>query len=344
MLRSIAWTAQFILLALIAYNAITAMWGWKVPAPARPGSRARRVRVVIPAHNEEKVIEGILEDLAHQSYPDDHYRVWVLADRCGDRTVELARQKAEVIERHEGPDGKGAAIAWYLAQQPLAEEEALVILDADNRVPVSLLERVADEIDDGHDVLQVYLDVGNPDDTMLTVASALTYWSSNRMVQLARRNLGWSCDLGGTGTVLTKGALREVGGFGNSVTEDQEMAVRLALRNVQVTWLHDVRVSDEKPRGVGEATRQRARWMAGKKAVAKRYLGELFLGALRQRRWELFDLALRLVQPGRSFVALASAAVMLAAFWSQSPYFLDWRIWPVIAFQAGTSGDTRWSR
>ena len=71
--------------------------------------------------------------------------------------------------------------------------------------------------------------MSNPDASALTTAAALSYWASNRMVQLARRNLGWSADLGGTGMCLTGEALAAVGGFGTSATEDQELVARLVL-------------------------------------------------------------------------------------------------------------------
>ena len=49
-------------------------------------------------------------------------------------------------------------------------------------------------LDAGHEVVQCYLDVENPDGSVLATASAMTYWAGNRMVQLARDNLGWSAE------------------------------------------------------------------------------------------------------------------------------------------------------
>jgi cellulose synthase/poly-beta-1,6-N-acetylglucosamine synthase-like glycosyltransferase len=172
----------------------------------------------------------------------------VLADRCTDRTAEIARtQGVEVAERSDGPDGKGAALAWYLSEHPLDPAEALVVLDADNRVPSNLLARFADELDAGHHTLQAYLDVSNPDASPVATASALSYWASNRMVQLARTNLGWTADLGGTGMCLTAEAIEAAGGFGTSLVEDQEMGVRLFAAGIKVRWLHDVRIRTKSP-------------------------------------------------------------------------------------------------
>jgi cellulose synthase/poly-beta-1,6-N-acetylglucosamine synthase-like glycosyltransferase len=260
--------------------------------------------VVIPAHDEERVVGGLLADLAAQDHP--HGAVWVLADRCTDRTADVARAAgAGVAERETGDDGKGAALSWYLQRHPLDPDEALVVLDADNRVPVDLLTRFSDELDAGHAVLQAYLDVSNPDASPVAMASALSYWASNRMVQLARTNLGWPADLGGTGMCLTSGAIAAAGGFGSSLVEDQEMGVRLFAAGIPVRWLHDVRVRDEKPSEAVVAMRQRSRWATGRSEVARSWTWPL----LRLRTPAAFDLALRLRQPSRMGVAMASAGL-----------------------------------
>lgn len=326
MLRALFKASQVLILGLAGYNAVTALWGWRNRDPAPPGPRSRRMRVVVPAHNEAGVITDLLSDLASQDYPPDLTDVWVIADRCTDATAEVASVLARVAVRREGEGGKGEALAWYLADHPLARDEALVVFDADNRVPRNVLARFADEFDAGHDVLQAYLDVTNPDASPLATASALSYWAGNRMVQLARTNLGWSADLGGTGMAFTAAALERAGGFAGSLTEDQELAARLALAGEKVEWLHDVKIRDEKPAGTRATVGQRSRWMAGKRAVARAHAGRLFVSAIERRSPRLLDHTIRLVQPGRTFVALASGLFTVGAVVT-SGWFLPWQLW-----------------
>jgi cellulose synthase/poly-beta-1,6-N-acetylglucosamine synthase-like glycosyltransferase len=326
MVRLTGLVAQATLLLLALYNAVTALWGWPDRVPAGPGSGRRRLRVVIPAHDEASVIGALLDDLAEADYPEDLHRVWVLADRCRDETAEVGRVRgAAVAERTEGTGGKGAALSWYLDAHPLADEETLVVFDADNRVPPNVLRRIADEIDRGHQVVQCYLDVtDHGPQSLLAEASALSYWAGNRMVQLARSNLGWSADLGGTGMALTKRAIFDAGGFTASLTEDQDLGIRLALAGYRVEWLHDVKVEDEKPRSLRVAVMQRARWMAGKRAARRRHLKRLLSERPSMSR---LDLAIRLVQPGRSFVALVSGLLAVMAATTRSDWLLPWQVW-----------------
>ena len=85
-----------------------------------PGSRGKdgdeggelpRVCVVVPAHNEEAVIEGLAASLAAQDYPRDRLRLLFTLDRCTDRTREIIERvfagdpRVEVIEIESCPEG-----------------------------------------------------------------------------------------------------------------------------------------------------------------------------------------------------------------------------------------------
>lgn len=325
MLKSLFRSLEVGLLVLVGYNLIVAVFGWKNrPRVDRAGS-PRNFRVVVPAHNEEAVIDALLGDLAALTGPSEA-EVVVLADHCTDETVAVASARdVTVVERESGAGGKGAALAWYLESAPLLDGEVFVVLDADNRVPPDLIERFSQELDQGHHVLQAYLGISNPDASAVATASALSYWASNRMVQLARRNLGWTADLGGTGMCLTKEALDVVGGFGSSLVEDQELGVRLFLAGHPVTWLHDVSILDEKPTSAAVSVRQRSRWASGRTQVARKYVPEL----LARRDMASFDLAVRLFQPSRMLVAVFSAGLAVAS--ALGAPTLGTRLWVSVA-------------
>ena len=128
---------------------------------------------------------------------------------------------------------------------------------------------------------------------------------------------------------LTADALSRAGGFGDSLTEDTNLGVRLALAGFPVRWLHDIRVADEKPAALTATVGQRARWMAGKRSTARRHLPALLGAALRRRSLGLFDLAVRLVQPGRMLVALLSAIAFVVAWWVEPSWLYPAPVWLV---------------
>ena len=316
MLRVLLWLGQFVVVAPSVYETLVSLFGLRTPPEPQPGAGTTPIRVVVPAHDEEEVIEGIATDLAAQDYPKDHLDAWVIADRSSDATARLASAHVSVAERSGGVGGKGAAISWFLSQHPLRDGEALVVLDADNRIDTSFIRSIATALESGHHSVQAYLDVSNPDASVLTMANALTYWASNRSVQLARSNIGWSCDLGGTGMAVSSEALAAVGGFEDDLTDDLALNVRLNLAGYRTHWMHHVHVRDEKPTATEETVLQRARWVRGKRDVQRRHGRQLFRTAIRQREPSLLDLGFRLYNPGRSFLALLliGLAVVAAVF------------------------------
>lgn len=324
MIRVLVWLGQVVIVAPALYSIIVSLWGLRSQRNRADVRSTLRVRVVVPAHDEESVIGGITADLAAQDHPSELLDAWVIADRCTDRTVEIASQMVSVAERTVGVGGKGAAIAWFLENHPLKDGELLLVIDADNRIDPEFVRRMAGAVEAGHPVVQAYLDVANPDGSALTTANALTYWASNRMVQLSRTNLGWSCDLGGTGMMFTGEALVAAGGFSDDLADDLSLNVRLNLAGYRAHWLHDVRVRDEKPTGAADSITQRARWARGKREVQRSYGGKLVRAAMKQRQPALLDLVYRLYHPGRSFMALLIAVLAVVAGWAPSLGLWPW--------------------
>lgn len=323
MLRVLIWLGQFLFVFPALYSSIIALWGLKTPRAPRSTQPVRRIRVVVAAHNEAKVIAGLAEDIASQTYPQNLLRACVVADRCTDDTAAVAGRFLDVVERREGEGAKGAAIAWYLDDVPLEVDEALLVLDADNRIGSDYVERVAGALEGDVEVVQTYLDISNPDESVLATANALTYWASNRMVQLSRSNIGWSCDLGGTGMALTRSALDAAGGFTDDLTDDTALNARLNLAGYRAKWLHDVHVFDEKPTDTRSTITQRSRWARGKRDAQREYGWSLVRSGFANAQPAVLDLAYRLYNPGRSFIALVVAILAVLA-----AVFPQWGLWP----------------
>ncbi|MGI9585236.1 MAG: glycosyltransferase family 2 protein [Acidimicrobiia bacterium] len=331
MLRLLLWVGQFLIVLPAAYSSIISLWGFRNQPPTPRSSGTRPVRAVVAAHDEATVIAGVAADLAHQDTEGDLLEAVVIADRCTDDTASIAAKHVEVVVRASGTGGKGAAIEWYLDAHPLAPNEILLVLDADNRVSPDFVAHIAAPFDRGASVVQCYLGVTNPDGSALATASALTYWASNRMVQLARSNIGWSCDLGGTGMAIASEALDSIGGVGDDLTDDLSLNVRLNLAGYTTAWVHDVQVQDEKATTTSSTVRQRARWVSGKRDVRRAYGRRLIGSGIKRWQPNLLDLAFRLYNPGRSFIALVIALVAVAAAIWPNAGFWPWQVLALVA-------------
>ena len=74
----------------------------RATSPALRSSRQIHFDIIVPAHNEETVIQGVVANLRRLDWPADGFRILVVADNCTDSTAALARAAgAEVLERHD---------------------------------------------------------------------------------------------------------------------------------------------------------------------------------------------------------------------------------------------------
>lgn len=292
--------------------------------------------MVIPAHNEERVIGYLVSDLRSQDYPADAYRTWVLADRCQDGTAAVAEQEgARVVERRQGSEGKGELLKWHLAAHPLQPEEALVVLDADNRIPPSFLSDISDALAGGAQVVQASVLPSNPHASPIAAAAGLGDWMARELIYKPKAARGWPIELGGTGLCVTARALREAGGWSGSFTEDLDLTVRLLLVGHRVEYLFDTIIWDEKPINLRSAVGQRRRWAVGRTQVRRRRGPKLWRAALAKRSLPMMALALRMAAPGRSFRWLAALLMGVFSVVGGWGFPFSWPIWGGILLWLG---------
>src|SRR5207245_6510421 len=75
--------------------------------PANRPQDVPRLLFLVPAHNEELLIQSCLRSLAQLEYPADRFDILVVADNCTDRTADLVRQTGvRCLDRHN-PEVRG---------------------------------------------------------------------------------------------------------------------------------------------------------------------------------------------------------------------------------------------
>jgi cellulose synthase/poly-beta-1,6-N-acetylglucosamine synthase-like glycosyltransferase len=217
--------------------------------------------ILIPAHNEEKVLRRTIETVFEASYPDKE--IIVIDDGSADRTYQIAQSYSadgvKVIQRPNG--GKSVALNHGMR---FARGEIVVIVDADSMVGKNtFLELVQPFKDPEVAAVAGNIKVLNREN-WITRCQALEYIAS---INIYRRAL----DIFGSVTVVP-GALgayrREVlegSGFYDSDTlvEDFDLTVK-ALKTGKVVKACNSAISyTEAPASVGELIKQRLRWNRG---------------------------------------------------------------------------------
>ncbi len=264
--------------------------------------RFLKFAILIPAHNEQDVIDKLITNLKKLDYPDDFYRIIVIADNCTDNTAQVARESGAIVWERRDPLRRGKQYTLDWAFRRVLKEgnfDAVCVFDADNLVSLNFLRKVNEKLLSGEKVVQCYLDTKNPLDTWITKAYALGYWISNRVFQLARWRLGFSAVLGGTGFSLRRDIVERYALGLTSLTEDLELTVKLNLKGIKVGWIHDAKVYDEKPLTLKDSWYQRLRWMRGHWDVALRYGFALLKKAILEGKLHMFDMFFYAISPLR---------------------------------------------
>lgn len=262
--------------------------------------------LVVAAHNEEAVIENMVESLKRLNYPKESYDIFVIADNCTDPTAEIARKAGANVYERESEDkrGKGYALEWMFQKIFALDKhyDAVAVFDADNVVHPEFLNAMNHRMQQGYKVVQGYIDSKNPFDSWITSAYTISFWSINKLFQYSRFNLGLPCQLCGTGFVVDTEVLQKIGWQATCLTEDMEFTMRLVLNDYSVAYAEDAVIYDEKPLTFGQSWKQRIRWMQGQTDVASRFVPSLIKKAFKEHKWSPIDCAVYLLQPVRILI------------------------------------------
>lgn len=237
--------------------------------------KEHRFMMIIPAHNEEKVIRELVESLQNLDYNKNLYDIYVIADNCTDNTAQIAKEAGAIVyerfdEKHKT---KGFALQWFL-QQKIDEDapyDAFCIFDADNIVDKNFLNAMNKKLNQGEDVVQGYRDIKNPSDSWVSAGYAIFYWTMNRFYHLARYNLGLSPLINGTGFMVKFDVVKPEGWKTKTLTEDIEFSLKRIIAGKKLGWATDAIVYDEQPIGFKQSWSQRSRWTVGHMQCLKEY-------------------------------------------------------------------------
>ncbi|RJX41872.1 glycosyltransferase [Paenibacillus pinisoli] len=305
---------QVVLACIAVYQFSLSLFGFMKNKSRKRHAPSKSFAVLVAAHNEEKVVGALIENLKKLDYPKELFDVFVICDNCTDGTAAIARSMGvHACERtNYHLRGKGYAIEWMLKElwaMP-RQYDAVVMFDADNLVNKDFLQLMNDDLCEGHQVIQGYLDTKNPGDSWVTAAYAITYWYCNRLWQLSRTNLKMSNFLGGTGMCFESALLKDMGWGATSLVEDLEFSMRCVKRNIYPVLNYDAKVYDEKPVSFRASARQRLRWMQGHFNVARNYFFPLLWASIKERNLVKFDAAIYTISVYNTLLGFLLTAIM----------------------------------
>ena len=287
----------------------------------RQDDSSHRFLILVPAHNEERLLPSLLANLHQLDYPAALYAVHVVADNSTDRTAELAHASGAFA--HERVDeerrGKGYALQWLMQQLWASAEphDAVLILDADSIISPNFLTVMDARLARGERAIQAYYAVRDPQSSWSASLRSVALAALHYLRPLGRMPLGGSAGLKGNGMVFAAEIVREYQ-WSASLTEDIEYHMALILAGQRVTFAPDAIVWAEMPSSLKAARTQNVRWERGRQEMVRQYVPRLLRAALARRSFLLFDAAVEQIIPPFSLVAAASLVLLIGALALQS--------------------------
>ncbi len=266
----------------------------------RPVSASfHKIAVLIPAYKEDAVIVNTVRRALEISYPEEYWDLVVIADSMKEETIkQLASFPIRLIQVSFEKSTKSKALNKALAE--LGNDYDLAfLLDADNVAPHDVLHYVNHSYFQGYQAIQCHRIAKNTN-TSFAVLDAMSEEINNQIFSQGHRNLGLSSRLVGSGMAFDYALFKElmsgidaIGGF------DKELELKLLGRGIEIAYLADVPIWDEKVSEAKVFARQRSRWIAAQFHYFRRFFKVAFHSLMKEGNVDYFNKAFQMILPPR---------------------------------------------
>lgn len=239
------------------------------------------VSIIIPAHNEEKVIEDTLKSIEKLDYPKENIKVIVVNDNSSDNTKEIFenfvakgnRNYFHLVETTKEKGGKGKSSALNFGMS-FAEGEYIVVYDADN-TPESKSLRILVKtiVSDPHlGAVVGKFRTRNKNKNILTKFINIEGLSFQWLAQGGRWRLFELSTIPGTNYIINKKILESLGGFDpRAIAEDTEISIKLYKNGYKTRFMPLAVTWEQEPETLKVFIKQRTRWIKGNLYVLFKY-------------------------------------------------------------------------
>jgi peptidoglycan-N-acetylglucosamine deacetylase len=245
--------------SLIALGIVFWMFGWKWERNfSRPGDPKSLplVSILIPAYNSEKTIKKTLESAQNLDYPKKEI---IVVNDSLDSTPDICKQFGAKCIQNKTRLGKAKAlnkasrsakgsILFFLDSDTTADEDSLKKL-----IPWFTKKKVA--------AVSPRYTVANKS----TIWTRLAYLENSFISSLFKTHMffGSLIAFRGCGVAIRKSVFSKVGGWPNTLIEDNDLAGILFERGYTIQYDHESVVRTREPETLASLKKQRMRWGKG---------------------------------------------------------------------------------
>jgi len=228
-----------------------------------------KISVVVPAYNEELVIERCIKSLLNLEYSD--YEIIIVDDGSSDNTLKRARglMDSGVKVIHQNNQGKPTALNTGIRS---SSGEIIVTVDADTELHKDSLRMIANrfankEIGAVAGNVKVVTDRG-----ILNVLQSTEYTTGINLVRKSQSILGCVMVVPGPIAALNRDALMQVGGFSDDTfAEDFDITMEILKAGYKAEYEDKAIAYTVAPKNLEDLIKQRRRWYRGMIQVLEKH-------------------------------------------------------------------------
>jgi len=286
----------YLILSMIIYLFISVTGIFVYRFKDKKTSYSTKFALLIPAHNEEKVIGNLIESLRMIDYPSNMYDVYIICDHSLDLTEKIAGESGFEVLHYSDNLPSSKARALNLATDDIMSidkkmYDAFCYFDADSLVHPDFLKVMSYYIENGELAIQGRQIPKNPNESLLSMIVSSSQYITNYFFQKPKEYLGLSATLHGKGMCFAAEVVKRFKWDENCLTEDLEMQMRLINNSIKIRWAEDAIVYDEEPVHINQYIKRSIRWTKGSLDTAKKHAFNLltsFVKTLDFKRLEAF--------------------------------------------------------
>lgn len=242
-----------------------------------------KVNVLIPAHNEEAIIETTLKSLLEK--PIDPRQIFVVADNCTDNTAAIARNLGvSVTERtNTSLRGKGHALAHglkYLANNP---PDFVLLIDADSFFEKGSIGALIEKSQGVHPVQSSYLIKAKENSGLRNRTATFIFRIRNLIRTRALVRLGCSSPILGSGILLPWTIAASTDFSTSNVVEDTKIGLDLQISGKKVLFAEECEVHSYFPEEESAQATQAQRWEQGNLSLILSYVPRVLAASFKKK-------------------------------------------------------------
>jgi len=292
----------------------------------------RKLTIVVPAHNEEVLVERCVRSFAGQL--GETADLLVIAHNCRDHTAERAAHAGLTgfvrVDRLDDPGlvGKACALRFGFARALERGADAVVVVDADSVVSPGFVARMHAALSEpvisgGAEAVQCRYRVLSGGMEERATLTGIAFQGFNLVRPRGRSRLGLSAGIFGNGFGMRRDVLERIPYRADSVVEDLEYHLQLVDAGIRVAFLEEATVFGEMPQGKAGNQTQRARWEGGRMLMVRAH-GLRLPGAILKGRLRLLEPMLDLTSLPIAMGVLTLLMALAVSFASPGAVFLVW--------------------